>query len=278
MLTDNDVLLPKAAKPPYETRLLTLAATSWLIVATAGQWLFGVYILLFYGQSTLAGDFERWNKVLPHGYVAGDWKGNLAVGMHVLLAAILVMGGPLQLLPQLRQRVPRFHRWLGRAYIVTALVVSTLGLFMTWTRGTVGDATQHVSISIQALYIIAFALLAIHYARTRQFAPHRVWALRLFMVVSGVWFFRVGLMFWLLVNGGPVGFDPHTFTGPFLTALSIFTYAIPLSLLVLELYLYAQRRQLKLFSLFVAGVIFLCTLIMGIGIVGATLGMWLPNL
>ena len=278
MLTQNDVLLPEAVKPPYETRVLTVAATIWLVVATVGQWLFGVYILLFYGKSTLTGDFDRWNKVLPRGYVEGDWKGNMIMGIHVLLAAILVIGGPLQLIPQIRQRVPRFHRWLGRVYVTTAIVVSTAGLVMVWTRGTVGDATQHISNSIQALYIIVFALLTIKFARVRQFARHRVWALRLFMVVNGVWFFRVGLMFWLLVNGGPVGFDPHTFTGPFLTALSIFTYAIPLSLIVLELYLYAQRRQYKLVSLLVAGVIFVLTLVMGIGIVGATLGMWLPNL
>ena len=278
MLTHNNVLLTEAVKPAYETRVLTIAATIWLVVATVGQWLFGAYILLFYGKSTLTGDFERWNKVLPRGYVEGDWKGNMLLGIHVLLATILVIGGPLQLIPKIRQRVPRFHRWLGRVYVTTAIVVSTAGLVMIWTRGTVGDATQHVSNSIQAIYIIAFALLAINYARTRQFARHKVWALRLFMVVNGVWFFRVGLMFWLLINGRPVGFDPTTFTGPFLTALSIFTYAIPLSLIVLEMYLYAQRRQNKAFSLFTAGVIFLFILIMGIGIVGATLGMWLPNL
>lgn len=108
---------------------------------------------------------------------------------------------------------------------------------MVWTRGSVGDMVQHISISIQAVYIILFALLGIRYARTRQFAKHRAWALRLFMVVNGVWFFRVGLMFWVLVNGGPVGFNPETFTGPFLTALSICTYAMPLSLIVLEMYL-----------------------------------------
>ena len=85
-------------------------------------------------------------------------------------------------------------------------------------------------------------------------------------------------MFWLLVNGGPVGFNPETFTGPFLTALSIFTYAIPLSLIVLEMYLYAQQKQNSAFSLFTSTLILLCTIIMGIGIVGAAMGMWLPRL
>ncbi len=274
----TNALLPEKITVSYATRILTGAATLWLVVATVGQWLFGIYIILFYGKATVTGDFERWNKVLAHGYVEGDWKGNLVVGIHILLAAILVIGGPIQLITPVRNRLPRFHRRLGRIYVITAIVVSVAGLIMVWTRGSVGDTVQHSSISIQAVYIILFALLAIRYAKARQFEKHRAWALRLFMVVNGVWFFRVGLMFWLVVNGGPVGFNPETFTGPFLTALSVFTYAIPLSLIVLEMYLYAQRKQNSILSHVTSALIFLCTLIMGIGIVGATMGLWLPNL
>lgn len=274
----STALIPEKVATPYTTRLLALAASAWLLVATLGQWLFGTYILLFYGTSTVTGEFERWNKVLPHGYIEGDWKGNMVVGIHILLAAILVIGGPLQLIPKVRLLLPGFHRWLGRLYVLIAIIVSIAGLIMVWTRGSVGDSIQHISISIQAIYIVLFALFTVRYGKSRQLAKHRAWALRLFMVVNGVWFFRVGLMCWLLVHGGPVGFDPKTFTGPFLTALSLFTYAIPLPLIVLELYFYAQRKGSKACSLFTSVIIFLCTLLMGLGIIGATMGMWLPRL
>ncbi len=259
------------------TKALNFTAKLWFIVATIGQWLFGYYILAFYGKSTFAGDFEKWNEVLPKGHVAGNWSGNLLVGSHILLAAILVIGGPLQLMPQVRERFRTFHRWLGRTYVVTAIVVSVAGLVMVWTRGTVGDLSQHISISIQAIYIIAFALLSINYARARQFAQHRIWALRLFMVANGVWFFRVGLMAWLVINQAPVGFDPKTFTGPFLTTLAVFTYAIPLSLIMLEVYFYAQSSKNQSIKLFTSALIGLLTIIMAIGIFGATMGMWLPR-
>lgn len=262
----------------YAARILTLSATIWLTVATAGQWLFGYYILAFYGKSTINGDFDRWNDVLPHGYVAGDWSGNLIVGLHVLLASILVVGGPLQLMPPVRRRFPVFHRWLGRLYVITAIVVSTAGFIMVWTRGSVGDLLQHITISLQAIYIVVFALLTIRHARQRQFTQHRTWAMRLFMVVNGVWFFRVGLMCWLVINGGPAGFDPKTFTGPFLTVLSIFTYAVPVSLLGLELYWFAEKSRNKALLLATSAIIFLLTLLMGIGISGATMGMWLPRI
>lgn len=276
MTTPTNLLIYKPAKTHYASRVLTFAATLWLVVATIGQWAFGLYILLFYGKTTVTGNVDRWKDVLPHRYVDGPWK--VVVGIHVLLALILVIGGPLQLMPAVRRQFPLFHRWLGRSYVATAVVVSIAGLIMVWTRGTLADPTQHISISIQAIYIISFALVTIRYAKARQFAEHRAWALRLYMVVSGVWFFRVGLMFWLVVNGGPVGFDPETFTGPFLTILAIVTYAVPLPLIMVELYLYAQKKQNTALSLFTSALIFLGTIVLGIGIFGATMGLWLPRL
>jgi hypothetical protein len=218
--------------------------------------------------------------VLPTGYVEGDWKGNLMVAVHVILAAIIVIGGPLQIMPFIRERFRTFHRYLGRFYVFTAILVSSAGLLMTWTRakGSIGDMFMHVSNSMQAVYIVLFAVLAIRYARKRQFEKHRRWTLRLFMVANGVWFFRVGLMAWFLINQGPVGIDMETFTGPFLTFLSLFTYALPLSVIMLEVYFYAQKIKNQAFSYTTSVFIFMFTLVMSIGIFGAVMGMWLPRL
>lgn len=276
-MTEHISALPNKATP-FPHKLLNLAAITWFIVTTAGQWAFGCYILAFYGVSTAAGDFDRWNEVLPHGYVKGDWAGNVVVGVHVLLAAILVFGGPMQLMPFFRRTFPGVHRWLGRIYVTTAVTVAAGGFVMVWTRGAVGDRVQHVSISIQTVYIVIFALLAWRQARVRQFGSHRKWALRLFMVVSGVWFFRIGLMCWLVIHGRPAGFDPQTFSGPFLTALAVFVYALPVSLLLLELYFYAQMSMKPIAVAVVALLIFVVTVLMSLGIFGAIAGMWLPRI
>lgn len=262
----------------YSPKLLDFSAKFWFIIATIGQWIFGFYVVSVYHVSTFKGDFEKWNTVLPKGYVAGDWKGNLLVGIHVILAAIMVIGGPLQFIPQIRERFRTFHRWLGRIYVYTAIIVSSVGFIMVWTRGTVGDTFMHVTNSMQTFYIIIFAILAVKFAREKQFAKHRNYTLRLFMVVNGVWFFRVGLMAWLVINQSPVGFNPDTFTGPFLWVLSTFAYAVPISLILLEMYFYAQKKQNQAFSTATSAIIFLFTIIMAIGIFGATMGMWLPRI
>lgn len=262
----------------YSSKLLDFAAKFWFIIATIGQWIFGFYVVSVYHVSTFKGDFEKWNTVLPKGYVAGDWKGNLLVGIHVILAAIMVIGGPLQFIPQIRERFQTFHRWLGKTYVYTAIIVSSVGFIMVWTRGTVGDTFMHVTNSVQTFYIIIFAILAVRFAQKRQFSKHRNYALRLFMVANGVWFFRVGLMAWLVINQAPVGFNPDTFTGPFLWILSTFAYAVPISLILLEMYFYAQNKKNQVFSTLTSAIIFLFTIIMAIGIFGATMGMWLPRI
>jgi uncharacterized membrane protein len=257
---------------------LKLSGKIWFIIAAIGQWFFGIYITLFYGGSTLLGNFENWNKVLPHGYVEGEFWGNLLVGIHVMFAMIMVIGGPLQFIPQIRNRFRTFHRLLGKTYVFMSIIMAIDGFTMIWTRGSVGGTFQHINISIQAIYIILFAFLTIKFARNREFAKHQNWAWRLFMVSNGVWFFRVGLMAWLIIHQAPVGFDKETFDGPFLWVLSTLAYSIPLSLIVFEMYLHAEKSQNKTFQLTTASVIFILTLIMTIGIIGATIGMWLPRI
>jgi hypothetical protein len=92
---------------------LNFSVQLWFIIATLGQWLFAFYILAFYGKSTVNGQFEKWNEVLPHGYDKTDPFNNWVVGIHIFLAFIMVVGGPLQLIPQIRKYFPTFHRYLA---------------------------------------------------------------------------------------------------------------------------------------------------------------------
>lgn len=241
-----------------------------------GQLLFAVYVADFYGRVALQGRPDLWNQVLPHGYVAGDTSLNIVLGLHLLFAAMITVGGLLQLIPRLRRRAPAFHRWNGRAYLVLAVAASVGGLVMVWTRGAVGDLSQHLGISLNGLLIVLFAAIAWRHARARRLDLHRRWALRLFLAVSGVWFFRVGLMFWLVANQAPVGFDPKTFTGPFLTFLAFAQFVLPLA--VLELYFRAQRRREPGGQFAMAAILGLLTLMMTTGIAGAAAMMWLPHL
>ncbi|MDB5975298.1 MAG: hypothetical protein JWR07_2058 [Nevskia sp.] len=267
----------RSRRLPKADAILKAAAGFWFIVAVIGQLIFVGYIASFYGRSLVEGDLSRWNRIIYHGYIPGDRAGNFALGIHLLMAAMITLSGVLQLIPQLRARAPAVHRWNGRFYILTAFATSIAALYLVWIRGgVVGDLPQHLGVSLDALLIMLCATMALRYALARDFRTHRRWALRLFLVVSGVWFFRVGLMLWFLIFKGPVGFDPITFQGPLPTALSFAQSLLPLA--VLELYLRTQDRAGPAGRVAMATGLFVLTLAMGAGIAGASMGMWLPNI
>lgn len=257
---------------------LSGSAMAWLTVTLGGQLFFAAYVAKVYGGAAAAGQYERWNKVLPRGFDASDPVGSAMLGLHLLLAITWALSGVLQLIPAVRRRMPKLHRWNGRAYLGFAVVLAIGGLWLVWVRGgVVGDVSQHAAISINALLILGCAAMTWRTARARQFVIHRRWALRLFVVASGVWFFRVGLMAWLAFYRRPVGFDPATFQGPFLTFLAISVYVL-VPLLLLQLYLFAQDHDSVPVQLVATLVMGVATLTTAGGTLAAVGGMWLPRM
>jgi len=255
---------------------LDAALVSWLGVAALGQLMFAAYVLAFYGRAATLGQWEQWRDVTPRGHVPGEPLGNLVFGAHLVFTVVVVFGGLIQLVPALRRRAPMLHRWNGRLYLLSALALALGGIVMLTTRGTVGGLWQQVGTAANGVVIAVCAALAWHHARARRVAVHRRWALRLFLAVSGVWFFRVGLMAWLLMHRAPVGFDPATFSGPFLTFLAFAQFVLPLA--VLELVFRAQASARPGLRIGTSVLVFGLTLLMAVGIVGASMTMWLPHM
>jgi hypothetical protein len=252
---------------------LNVAARSWFVVTVVGQLLFAFAIASFYTLTALRGDYHGWN--FTHGFVPGVTKGNWAVVMHLASAAAIMLAGAAQLVPQVRNRFPVFHHWNGRIYMLAAVTLSAAGLYMTWFRGSVGDLPQHLGSTLNAILMWLFAALALRYALARDFKTHRRWALRLFLAVSGSWFYRIGFFLAIVLNKGPFGFDPTTFTGPFPTFMSFANYLFPLA--ILEIYFLAQDRPGALRRMATAGLLFVLTLGMIAGLFAVTLSIWVPQ-
>ncbi|HTA25825.1 MAG TPA: DUF2306 domain-containing protein [Terriglobales bacterium] len=252
---------------------LTAAARFWFAVTVVGQLVFAFTVASFYALTALRGDYHQWN--FTNGYVPGFSMGNTAVVMHVASAAFIMLAGAVQLVPQIRNRFPVFHRWNGRIYLLTAVTLSVAGLYMTWIRGSVGDLSVHLGSTLNAVLIWLCGGMALRYALARDFKTHRRWALRFFLVVSASWFFRIGFFLSLLINKGPFGFDPSTFRGPFLTFMSFAEFLIPLA--VLEIYLRAQDRPGALRRMATASMLFVVTLVMAAGLFAVAMAQWVPQ-
>lgn len=266
------ITVPHASRVPSSDAVLRGAAVFWFVVAAFGQLAFVYFIASFYGGSTLSGEFADWNRRnLITGHVPGDTAGNLQFAAHVLLAALITAGGLVQLIPAIRRYAPRLHRWNGRVYVATAVVMALGGLALVWIRGTHLTLTGAISISMVAGLILLSAAMALRHARARRIDVHRRWALRLFMVSNAVWFQRVGYMAWIIINQAPVGIGKRM-DGWFDVALGFGIFVVPLA--VLELYLRARDGRSAALKLATAGLLTVLTLVMAVGIFGTIRIMW----
>jgi hypothetical protein len=90
-----------------------------------------------------------------------------------------------------------------------------------------------------------------------------------------VWFLRVGLMGWIVLNQRPLGMT-KTMSGPTDVVMVFGSYLIPLAML--ELYFAAQRSANPALKLATGALILLATAYVAAGVFGAILFMWGPYL
>jgi hypothetical protein len=264
---------PRRTRPLRADAALRGAAGLWVAVTLLGQWAFVYYLVAFYGVATVTGRFEDWdrNRLLTHGYVAGDAVGNAVFASHVLLAVVVALGGALQLVPRVRARHPRVHRWNGRAFLVAAMLAGLGGLHMSLVRDRPG--LDDVALGLDALLIVGFGALAWRAARARALADHRRWALRTFMVTNAVWFQRLGFAGYAL-GSHALGVRPDM--AAFFRVWSFGSYLVPLALL--ELYLLAARTQSGPVRLAAAGTLAVLSLVTAASTVGFFVGFLVPIL
>ena len=272
VLTQGPVA-PRAKR--FRIDALDAAGKLWFAVAVIGQAMFLVYIVGFYFPSTLTGNFQAWslNSFLTRGYVAGDVVGNLAFAAHVLMAAVITYGGTMQLVPQIRARAPAVHRWTGRAFLLTAMGAAIAGLVMSWVRPST-EGGGNIPLTLDAILILAFAAIAWRKARGRDFASHRKWAMRTFMVANAVWFLRLGFAPYamaVMAMGGKV-----SMSDPFFVFWTYGCYLVPLA--VLELYFLAKDRGGPVARIAMASGLVVASALMAVGMIGAWLFIYAPTL
>ena len=111
--------------------------------------------------------------------------------LHAGFGAVALLIGLVQLLPGLRARWRPAHRWLGRVYIVSALVSGFAGLFIA--VGATAGPVATAGFASAAMISMMCAAQAWRMAATRRFDAHREWVIRSYALIFGA----VTLRIWL---------------------------------------------------------------------------------
>ena len=251
-----------------------MATRTLFSLGVLGQLFFVVYIIALYGGAALFNNFEKVNEQNGHGITEGDTMGNFAFGVHVFLAAVITLGGPIQFINWIRARYPVFHRWNGRIYYVTAFLISIAGLYMNFLRGAHGGTIGALGNGLNAGLIMTFSILAWRTALQRDFTAHKKWAIRAFLMVSGVWFFRIGYGIWILLTGfSGFGSSPNL-DGPFDIFLFFGHSLVPL--FIIEVYFWVKTQNNLSITRWTTIGLGVLSVFLAIGIVMAGMIFWVP--
>jgi hypothetical protein len=254
---------------------LTRAAALWFVVAAIGQLIFVAYMAGFYGPTLASGDYAQWtrNKSLIDGYKPNDMFGNLGFISHIALAFVITSLGVAQLIPALRKHAPRVHRWCGRIFLVAALAAAIGGLALVWLRETQTGLGNSIAISLNGVLIIVGSILAFRAAARRDFVSHQRWAFRLWLVVNGVWFLRVGMAAFGMICMGVLNIEKPPLAA-FFALWGFGSYFVPLA--IYEVYWRVKAAGGPAARIAMTTALGALTVLMAGGIAGMTVGQWLP--
>lgn len=255
---------------------LNISISAWAIVALIGQWFFAIYVLIQYALPLATGNEEQLKlSGSITGYALGDTLGNAVFFSHVIPAALLSIGGIIQLLPFIRKKYPVVHRWNGRMFLSLGIIGAISGLYLTWGRGSRLSDIGAIGITLNGMLILVAASLAWRFAKAKQFAMHKRWAIHAFILINGVWFFRLNLMAWYAVNQGPNG-NNSKIDGPMDIFLSFACYGIPM--LIAEFVFWAKRQNYVARIWTVTALVTCGAVVTLIGVGAAIFMMWLPRI
>lgn len=217
---------------------ILLVATVWV---SAG--LFGLYILAFYAASLFGGDMEKWNSILPGLYHRDAAAATTGIGLHFAAGGIILVLGSLQLIDAVRIKMPAFHRWTGRLYVMASALAAIGGLIFIVLRGTIGGTVMNTGFGLYGTLMLLASIQTYRYAVRRNTVLHRAWALRLYALAIGSWLYRMDYGFWAMLHRG--GHEDN-FRGPFDQVMAFFFY-IP-NLVIAEIFI--RERKVRAHPLF----------------------------
>ena len=210
MLSTATPLTNMSAAPTKRAKqLLHISVSTWVTIALIGQWFFATYVFVLYVFPIVTGNPELVNLSKPIvGYVKGDTFGNVSLFYHVIPAALLSVGGIIQLLPivaNCAQKVSCAASMEPQNIFELMIDGALSGLYLTWIRGARLSDVGSLGITLNGILIIIAVVFAWRYARAKQFDIPMYWAVHVLLLVNGVWLFRLYLMAWYVANQGSNG-------------------------------------------------------------------------
>jgi uncharacterized membrane protein len=166
------------------------------------------------------------------GFDAGFAQQPILTLVHIVPGSLFMILGPLQFVRRIRSGYLAVHRWSGRVFVASSLVIGLTALLMSFQM-SIGSVNETAATTLFALiFLFALGKAYLHIWR-REIAQHREWMIRTFAIGLAVATIRpiVG-MFFALSN-----LSPHEFFG------TAFWLGFTLHLIAAEIWINTTRPK-----------------------------------
>lgn len=122
--------------------------------------------------------------------------------IHIVASMLAILIGPFQFLPQFRHgRLLKFHRWLGRAYLLSVLLGGLGGLYMA--QFGYGGLITRLGFATLAILWLYSGAMAYKQIRNKQIEAHRQWMIRNYALTLAGTMLRV----WMPISVAGMGIE-----------------------------------------------------------------------
>jgi uncharacterized membrane protein len=161
--------------PRRGTRSRIVSYLSWAVLIAAASWFYRIAVARY--------------THLDAAHYGHHWNTRWWLLVHLGGGSLALLLGPFQFIRKLRTQYPHIHRWMGRTYLAGILVASIAALYMCiYVTSIPGFGVSLFFLDVAWLTTSSMALLA---ALCRQFAVHREWMIRSYVVTFGFVVFRL---------------------------------------------------------------------------------------
>jgi len=158
--------------------------------------------------------------------------------IHILPALLFIAIGPFQFNKNIRNKYPKWHRRMGRVFLLCGLIIGITGFVMSIVMPAIGGVNQAASTVVFSVFFLYGLYKAFWYIRRGNSILHREWMIRAYAIGLAVATIRpiIGVFF---ATSRFTGLTPYEFFG------TGFWIGFVLHLIIAEAWIYRTRKPLR---------------------------------
>jgi hypothetical protein len=156
--------------------------------------------------------------------------------LHILPGALFMILGPLQFLPVIRVKYPRFHRRSGRVVIFCGYIIGLSALVMPFILKPIGGLNEAAATTFFALYFLIALTMAWRSAQQGESVLYHQWMIRMFSIGLAIGTIRPIMALFFAFSGLP----PQVFFG------TAFWLGFTLHLVLAEAWINYTRKSITI--------------------------------